>query len=234
MVRFAVCDDERKMADYISDKLREYYPDECEIRNYTDGESLLGDSRRISFDAFFLDIVMPGLNGMEIAGRIRGKNPYVKIIFVTKREDLAYMGYQYQAFRFVRKSRLESELCEAAESLKEYFDTLSEYLILKTPTGEITKSVKSIEYFEVKGHSLTVVSDEHEYAVCGTMREYCSRLQNKGFILIHKSYLVNFRYISSIERNSVRLSSDKVLPMSRNRAEEVRNKLRDFLVHVGK
>lgn len=61
MVKFAVCDDESEMTDYISDKLREYYSEDCEIRRYRDGESLLADSRRQLFDALFLDIDMPGV-----------------------------------------------------------------------------------------------------------------------------------------------------------------------------
>lgn len=53
MVKFAVCDDEPEIMDHISDKLREYYPDECEIKKYEDGESLLADSRKQFFDALF-------------------------------------------------------------------------------------------------------------------------------------------------------------------------------------
>lgn len=233
MVKFAVCDDEREIADYISDKLREYYPEECEIKKYGNVESLLTDSRREFFDAFFLDISMPSMNGIELAKKIRENNSYVKIIFVTNREELAYIGYLYDAFRFVRKSNLDSELCEAAGSLKVYFDSLNEYLNFKTPTGEIIRAVKRIKYFEVKGHAITMVSDDLEDQVCGTMRMYCDRLKNRGFIRIHKSYLVNFRYIYSVERSDVKLSCGKVLPMSRNRVDEVKNKLQDFLVHIG-
>lgn len=233
LVKFAVCDDEREMADYISDKLREYYPEECEIIKYGNGESLLTDSRREFFDAFFLDISMPMMNGIELAKKIRENDSYVKIIFVTNREELAYMGYLYGAFRFVRKSNLDSELCEAADSLKAYFDSLNEYMNFKTPTGEIARAVKSIKYFEVKGHTITMVCDECEDQVCGTMKMYCDRMKNRGFILIHRSYLVNSRYIYSVEKNDVKLSCGKVLPMSRNRVDEVKNKLQDFLVHIG-
>lgn len=234
MVKFAVCDDEQEMADYISDKLLEYYPEECEIKKYGDGESLLKDRRRELFDAFFLDIGMPGMSGIELAKKIREDDPYVKIIFVTNMGELAHIGYLYDAFRFVLKSNLEPELCEAAENLKEYFDLFNEYLKFKTPTGEITKAVKDIKYFEAKGHVITMVSNEHEDQVCGTMRMYCDRMKNRGFIQIHKSYLVNFRYIYSIEKNDIKLSCGKVLPLSRNRIDEVKNKLHDFLIHIGK
>lgn len=233
MVKFAVCDDERETADYISDKLREYYPGECEIKKYGDGESLLADRRRESFDAVFLDIGLPKMNGFELARKIREDDPYVQIIFVTNREDLAYIGYQFGAFRFVRKSDLESDLREAAESLKKYFDSFSEYMEFKTPTGEITRAVESIIYFEVKGHIITMVSDEYVDQVCGTMRDYCAKLKNRDFIPIHRSYLVNLRAVSSIEKDDVKLSCGKVLPMSRKRADMVKKAHHDFLIHNG-
>lgn len=234
LMKFAVCDDEQEMADYISDKLREYYPGECEIKKYGDGESLLKDRRQEFFDAFFLDIVMPGMNGIELAKKIREDDLYVKIIFVTNREEFAHIGYIYDTFRYVRKSNLEAELCEAVDSLKAYFDSLNEYQNFKTQTGEITRDVKSIKYFEVKGHTITMVSNEHEDQVCGTMKMYRDRIQSRGFILIHKSYLVNFRYIYSVGKNDVILSCGKVLPLSRNRIDEVKNKLQEFLIHIGR
>lgn len=232
MVKFAVCDDERTIVDNISDKLREYYPGECEIKKYVDGESLLADRCQEAFDAFFLDIGMLGLDGLELAKRIRENDRNVKIVFVTNKEDLAHIGYIYGAFRYVRKSKLEQELRETAESLKEYFDSFSEYLIFKTPIGEVTRFIKSIKYFEAHGHVVTLVCNENEDHVCGTMKEYENRLRNSGFIRIHKSYLVNYRYIYSIEINDVRLTCGKILPLSRNRADEVKKKLRECLINI--
>lgn len=232
MVRFAVCDNKQDTADLISEKLRTYYPEECEIKTYTDGNSLISDCRRERFDAFFLDIGITVSNGTELAQKIRENDRYVKIVFVTSKEDLAHLGYKYGAFRFVRKSNMDRELCEAAENLKEYFDSLIEYIILKTPTGDVTKLVKNIKYFEVYGHDVNVVCSEREEAVCGTMKEYDDRLKNSGFIRIHKSYLVNYRYIDSIEMKDITLTSGEKLPLSRNRVGEVRLKMHEFLVNT--
>lgn len=228
LVKFAVCDDDWNMVDYISNKLREYYAEECEIKKYEDGECLLADSCQEHFDALFLDIGMYGLDGMELAGKIRENNQYVKIVFVTNKEELAYKGYIYGAFRYVRKSKLDQDLCEAAESLKKYFDSLNNYLNLKTPTGEITRDIRSIKFFEVYGHIVTIVCEDAQIQVCGTMKEFDEYLNKKGFIRIHKSYLVNFRYINSVEKNDVTLTCGKKLPLSRNRADEVRKRLGEF------
>lgn len=234
VVRFAVCDDQCEIADQISNKLREYYLGECEIKIYTDGKSLLADSRTECFDALFLDIGMPVMNGMTLAEKIREENRYVKIIFVTNRDELAHMGYIYGAFRFVRKRDLDPDLRETAESLKKYFDSLNDNLSFKTPSGVITKDVKSIEYFEVNGHYLTMVCGEKSERIYGTMKEYCDSLSSRGFIRVHNSYLVNSKFIYSVEKSSVKLLCGKELPMSRNRADEVRNKYRNFLIHMGR
>lgn len=232
MVRFAVCDDEQDMARRISDKLRIYYPGKCEIKTYTDGKRLISDCRRDRFDALFLDIGMPVLDGIELAQKIREQDKNVKIVFVTNKEEFAHMGYLYGAFRYVRKKNLEQELRETAESLKEILEASVESLIIKTPIGEVTRLVKDVKYFEVYGHDVNAVYNEYEERVCGTMQEYDAKLTHSGFIRIHKSYLVNYRYIDSIEKNDIKLTCGKKLPLSRNRVDEVKKRMHEFLINT--
>lgn len=227
-MKFAVCDDEREMADLVAEKLRDFYPDECEIKCYTDSETLLQDSGRELFDAFFLDIEMPGLDGFSLAEKIRADNPFAKILFVTNHTEFAHIGCLYGAFRYVRKFVLEEELREAALSLKREFDLQSEFLLLKTQRGEIIQDMKSIKYFEVNGHNVTAFFDENEERVFGTMKEYEERLKDVGFIRIHKSFLVNFRFIESVGKTTVTLTDGTALLLSRNRVDETKRKLLIF------
>ena len=221
--------DELKMADLVAEKLREFYPDECEIKCYVNGKILLEDSARELFDAFFLDIGMPALDGFSLAEKIRSDNPFAKIIFVTNNIELAHIGYLYGAFRYVRKFALEEELREAAQSLKHEFNLQSEFLLLKTPFGEVVRAVNSIRYFEVKGHQVTAFFDDTEERVSGTLNEYEKRLKDVGFIRIHKSFLVNFRFIESIGKTTVTLTEGSTLALSRNRVAETKRKLMLFI-----
>lgn len=189
MVKFAVCDDDRKMRDSISDKLREYCPDECEIKTYTDGARLLSECRWSCFDALFLNIDMPESNGMEIAEKIRETDRRVKIIFVSNKNELAYKGYLYNAFRFVRKSNLEQDLCEAVKGLNESFSTQNDYLVFKTSKGEAIRAVKDIRYFEVKTHFINVVCNDGDIRIYGTLREYEEQIGNNGLYEYIKAIL---------------------------------------------
>lgn len=176
---------------------------------------------------------MPGLDGFSLAEKIRSYNPFAKILFVTNHTEFAHIGYLYGAFRYVRKFALEEELREAAQSLKREFDLQSEFLILKTPLGEVIRAVNSIRYFEVKGHNVTAFFDDTEERVSGTMNEYEQRLKDVGFIRIHKSFLVNFRFIESIGKNAVTLTDGSTLSLSRNRVSETKRKLLIFSRNIG-
>lgn len=159
-MRLAVCDDERIELDQIAAMIQAYYASDCEIKKYEDAESLLADSRKQVFDVLFLDIDMPGMDGMQLAGRIREDNEYVKIIFVTNKEDCVFKGYKYDAFRFVRKSALNEELTEALDDLSRYFEAKKEYVVFKTPNDEITRYIDRIQYLEVRDHELTIKYDD--------------------------------------------------------------------------
>lgn len=228
MVKFAVCDDEREMTDYISDRLREYYPEDCEIMKYGDGESLLADSRKQLFDALFLDIDMPGPDGMEIAGRVREDNEFVKIVFVTNKDNLVYSSFKYVPFRFIRKTHLEEELPETANALRDSIAKFNATTIFNTKNGEICVQVCDIVYAEVTNHSITVYLAEDKLTVFKSMDELENELGKFGFLRTHKSFLVNHIHITLIKQNRIFTDTGPSLPLSRSRADDVKRKLQQW------
>ena len=228
LVRFAVCDSDRETVDCIINELRTCFQSKCDIMAYSDGSSLLSDHRQERFDTIFLGISASGLNGMEIAEKIRANDKRVIIVFVSDQTDLAYKGYIYDAFRFVRKSNLDQDLHEAALSLNQALLFQNEQLELKTENGDISIVVKSIKYFEADGHFINMTCTEGTVRTYGTMQDYEERLKNIGFIRIHKSFLVNFRYIVSMNSKTVTLTCGTRLPLSRNRIDNTKTKIRLF------
>lgn len=220
-----MCDDEPEMTKLISDKLRKYYPDECEIIKYEGGDSLLADSRKQLFDALFLDIDMPGLDGMEIAKKIREDNQYVKIVFVTNKDNLVYSTFKYAPFRFIRKAYLEEEFPEAAEALRDSIAQSNATIIFNTKNGDICVQVCDIVYAEIKNHTITVFLTNDNLTVFKSMDELDSELGKFGFIRTHNSFLVNHAYVKSIKQNRVFTNAGVDVPLSRSRAEEVKLKL---------
>lgn len=226
-MKLAVCDDDRIMVEYISDKLREYY-EECTISKYEDGKSLLADSCKQLFDALFLDIDMPGMDGMELAGKIREVNKYVKIIFVTNKEEFVYAAYKYQVFRFVRKSFLEQELSEVMADLRVALKSENEYISIETASEMMEIKIRDIKYIESQAHKSIINTVNNTFEVGKSISEYEKILGNNGFIRTHKGYLVNFRYIYSVGNTDVNLTDKSKVPLSRNKIKETKTKLQVY------
>lgn len=227
-MRIAVCDDEPCVLNEIADRVESYCTDWGEVSRYTDSRQLLADSTKTVFDVLLLDIEMPELDGMALAEKIREENPYAAIVFITNKEDCVFRAYRYGTFRFIRKAYLDEELEAAMEDLKAWFDAKSESIVLQRADGQCAQRIQDIRYIEVQGHTVTVNCAEEAYQAAGTMKDFDKALSEKGFIRIHKSYLVNYRYIYLVGTKDVQLTDGSLLPLSRNRIRETQTKLQIF------
>lgn len=228
MVTFAVCDDEPAVRDHISDKLLSCYPGECKICKYEDGESLLADSREQIFDALFLDIDMPNIDGLTLAQEIRETNEYVKIIFISNMDNMVYSSLKYVPFRFIRKTHLDEELPEAAAALRDSIAKSNATVFFNTKDGSECVPVKSIVYTEVLSHVMTVHLLDRKIKINKSMEDLENELRSYGFLRTHKSYLVNYIHVKLILRNKIYTDTDDSIPLSRNYMKDVRARLQQL------
>lgn len=228
LVRIAVCDDDKIMVDYISNKLRDYYTEECEINKYEDGESLLADSRRQLFDALFLDIDMPGIDGMELAEKIREENQYVNIVFVTNKDNLVYKTLKYLPFRYIRKSFFDTEFPEAAESLKKTIAESNYTVMFNTKEGDVCVRARDIIYAEVLDHAVKVHAKNCCLEIRRTLNSLEKEISRFGFLRPHKAFLVNYRNVALLEAENIILDTNKKIPLSRRRIKDIKLKLQKF------
>ena len=90
MVRIGICDDEKAVRERIASQMQALVPKDCLVL-YASGEDVLAEQRQC--DILFLDIQMPGTDGMTVAKKLRERNSRQILIFVT-----ALKEYVYEAF----------------------------------------------------------------------------------------------------------------------------------------
>ena len=231
MIRAAICDDEKTMLDLLRGQiLAEYgrHNIEIEIDGFLNGEELLKAHKESAFDAVFLDIDMPGISGFDIAEELEN----TLIVFVTTHDELVYSSLKFRPFRFIRKAHFESELPEAlyavnAEILKR---NAGRKFPLKTTNGEVFLDVGNIEYIEIYGHWLRVCVFGGEFLECyGSLSTLEEQLAYLDFVRVHKSYLVNLKYIYSIEKTQIILDDKTAIPLSRYKSADVKQKFKNYL-----
>ena len=120
MLKIAICDDESTFLDNIEMFVKKYEKErgtQIFLKKYLSGLDL-EDSLNLKFDIVFLDINMPGINGMELAKGIRKKDEHTIIMFLTSLKEYVFEGYQVEASGYLTKpisyKRFSSELDRVA------------------------------------------------------------------------------------------------------------------------
>ena len=118
-MRIAICDDERKEQEQLLRIIQDWDP-ACDAECFSDGASLFRAAESAPpFDAAFLDIYMPGENGIDIAGRLREISPQTGIVFVTTSREHAVNAFSLNALHYLVKPVTTEGVAEAFRRLAE-------------------------------------------------------------------------------------------------------------------
>lgn len=225
MVKFAVCDDSINDLEHIQGMLCSFFDRQelgFDVKMYTEAETLLGDIKRGCFDAVFLDLEMPGTNGMETAVKIGSFEDSPEIIFVTNHDELVYKAYRFKAFGFIRKQYLEEELEEVLSDLIKLVSIRKRNIALYVSGTNEKINLSDIFFIQSNDHYIYIFLKDGQCVV----RDKLSRIEREyseyGLIRTHFRYLVNCQYIYSIEKKHVKLSDGRLVPLSRRRSDRVK------------
>lgn len=206
-VRIAICDDEKKEIELLSAALLAYDPS-FEIVSYTRGETLVDDFQDCtpSVDILFLDIYMPGLNGIETAQKIHNRYPELKTIFLSSSKDHYPQAYEVFAFNYILKpldrERLYTVLNRAvAEIGKEQ----GRKIRIQYKSAVHNVNCRDIRYIESRDKLLLIhLVDEKTLQCYGKLDEMIKELQEQFFIRCHQSFIVNIRHVTQMGDNYFR------------------------------
>lgn len=231
MFKIAICDDSEEDLDYEKNAIEKAFvklDQPCDIHLFSRAEELLSDHVRASYDAVFIDIDMPGTDGMEAVERLKSIDNAVEIIFVTNHDELVYKAYRYKAMGFIRKKYLECELDQVVDTLALYEQRKKQYIVFRD-SGSCKKiNVGDIIYFVSNDHYVDVVTPNEKCVIRESLNNLEKEYGHYGFIRIHSRYMVNVQYIYSIEKNTVVLTDKTELPLSQRRSGLAKEKLLYF------
>lgn len=177
-------------------------------------------------DLAFLDIQMPGINGLELAKLMDAK---LLIVFTTAFDNYAIEGYKVNAIDYLLKPFNFEEFYNAAVKAQQIFElrntpTISvndQYIFVKTEYRIQRIEFNNILYIEgLKDYVKIYLQNQVKPVVSlMSMKSINERLPQKMFMRVHRSYIVNLTKIQTIERSRI-LFGEIYIPVSDNYKEQ--------------
>lgn len=233
MIKIAVCDDEamfrqdleRLLEAYFSVKTRNYI-----IEYYSLGEELL-KSDYAQYDIFCLDVeISGGMNGIELAKRIRQKNLKAEIIFTTSHPEEAYCAFEVNTLRYLLKPIQQDMLYKTLDLvLRRRKERAAKLIKLNQGQRFFQLPFSDIIYFETLDRKLKVHTTQKFYVVDNKINEVEKQLEEKHFFRIHKSYLINMGYVKEHDQTTITMQNGDVTYISRLRLKAFKEDFRCYL-----
>ncbi len=232
-MNLAVCDDDPIDLKYTVQTIESIARKEqlkVTISQYESCSSLLTDIKEgMQYHTLVLDVLMDGLNGMELAAVLRKAKNKVHIIFVSNNRDMALQGYEVSAVRYLMKPASEEKMREALCHCYR-MSVESQEIVFPTARGVRSVPVQEIVYAETWGRGLRLhMIEEQEEEVNLKISDLESMLPANRFVLCHRAIIVNLEFVRYMRYCELELKTGAILPVSKYRQSDTREKLMRYL-----
>lgn len=230
-MKIAICDDDWHMQQTLRLLIDEIYQDlDMLADGFTSGEALLAAVQKQSqpYQLILLDIEMRGIDGLETARRVRALLPDCYIIFITSHDEFALTGYEVQAFRYLVKPVQPEKLTEAISAVRA---ELADQLTLHVEDGPVEALVRArdIFYVEAQDKRVRLVTARETFSDRRGIDEVAALLAQEDFYRVHRSYLINLRYVAFMDGTTVQLVNGDQVPISRLRKKAFKNAFQAYV-----
>lgn len=215
MLKIIVVEDEKVCLDSIMSFLLKYKEEKrlsMSIESFPCGKDFLSSYKKDKADVIFMDIMMPGQTGLEVAKELRRIDTAVTLVFVTYMAQYAITGYEVQALDFLIKpleySSFSLKLDRILSLIRNKID--KKYQIISTQGEKIKLSLNDIQYVESDKHYLIFKTNNEEYKVRGMLKDLIEEYISSGFGLANSFCLVNYRAITRLDKNTVYIGSQGI------------------------
>lgn len=231
-LKIAVCDDEQDELAQIISMTKQILQNEKiihSISTYNSASTLLADIQNgTSYHILLLDVMMDGMNGIELAAELRKQNNNTTIIFISSNREMALCGYEVSDARYLAKPLDENKMKEALlYGCRSWQDKRE--ILLPTNQSQHRILISDIQFVEASGRGTKFVLVNEAVECKYKFNEIEAMLLSPVFILCHRLYIVNLSYVKQISRYEFLLTAGQIVPIGKARYSEIYKKFVDYI-----
>ena len=157
-MRILICDDEQSIVKQLEKYIAEFFKHMKikvpELQSYNSGESLLSDMG--NKDIVFLDIELPGLDGIFVGRELKEKNRNVIVFVITSYAEYLDDAMRFHVFRYLSKPLDKQRLFQNMKDALQLYNSTNTKIPIETKEGISSCSASEIIFVEAHGHTVTV------------------------------------------------------------------------------
>lgn len=204
-----ICDDDALMLEQLQKYIKNYFEKICakcpEIVCFPDGESLLADKGEK--DLLFLDIEMPGINGIYVGNELKKLNEHIIIFVVTSYSEYLDDAMRFHVFRYLSKPLDKHRFFRNMKDAIDLYNTMTIKLPIETKQGVHTLPASSVIAIEALGSKVIVHTTARDFESVRNMQHYLELLPKNCFFQTHRSFIVNFEHITDFDHSLIHMAS---------------------------
>lgn len=219
----AVVDDSQTDMDILVPQINDLFIKQgisTKLSCFMGGKAFLKENN--NFDLIFLDIEMPGMDGLQTAETYWKNHETGLLIFLTSHVEYSRKGYLVRAFRFLDKNLLGDDLEEAITSAIKVIGDFSELTVFDSIGTTVQIEYRKILYIEVMKRKILVHTQDSIISSREKISELEERMDHPDFYRIHRLFMVNMKYVEKCDRQAIFMYDGSVFPISERKTGEFR------------
>lgn len=180
-----------------------------EAETVQDAIELLSSSQ---FEVVFLDIKMPGITGLELAGILKKMAEPPAVVFITAYSEHALKAFELEAVDYlvkpvseerfkdtIRRLKKRFSLSEREPKEEKMFPEIPDRLFIEKEGGKKAPVLpEEIFFFEARDDYAMLHTIDQRFLILGSLKKLEERLSKYGFFRVHRKYLVNLSKVSEV------------------------------------
>lgn len=211
-MRILICDDDALMVEQLQNYIRNFFKYshiKCpELVTFSDGESLLADTG--DKDILFLDIEMPGMNGIYVGNELKKANEHIIIFIVTSYSEYLDEAMRFQVFRYLSKPLDKQRFFRNMKDAIDLYNTITVKIPIETKEGVHTRPASSIIAVEAKERKVIVHTTLQDFISVHNMQYWIDILPKNCFFLTHRSFIVNFEHVTDFDHSLIYMAGNQL------------------------
>ncbi|MEG1779444.1 MAG: response regulator, partial [Oscillospiraceae bacterium] len=221
-MKIAICDDNKANIASLEKLLQQYKVAngiELVCDTFYSSIDLIEDTSTKAYDLILLNVLMPGLSGIQTAKEIRLFDKIIKIIFLSSSSEFAVDSYSVGAYGYLLKPVNSDELFMLLDKIlaEATGNSDAESLVIKSRASIVRIPFSNIEYVEVMNKTVSFhLNDVSVVDTSASLSDFEPQLLARvEFLKVHRSYLINLRYIQTLNAKAIVTQNGHTIPVSK-------------------